>query len=356
MVIAVSTPPPAPRSQVEIVSFAPGEVSCAGGTVSNGGLLHPSPLAVIRYGPDVQGNASTLRLVYDFVIDREGRVGTIRRRSQPAPPYYVNAGDVAPALAASRFPQGVPRTGCSVTFAATATRIDSAPQALLYEVASRPETPGTIEQLMERVRPAGSTCPSEPGQYRRLNMPAFERIRSTPGQVSWVFLSFDVDRAGASRNVRILGTSGNEELDAAGSQAVLHNRYEPGPGYVGCVYHFHRVEAADERPPTLPADLPDGDVAQPGCSIDPRSITSLLDGRAYPTPFARRRIKGVAVLTYDTAPWGAVGNVRVLASEPDESFGAAARAAFTSATVAEGPSGRRGCVQRIRFELPPAPA
>lgn len=101
------------------------------------------------------------------------------------------------------------------------------------------------------------------------------------------------------------------------------------------------------------ADTPLDTGDQPGCIVDPKSIPGLLDGSAYPRAFSRRGIEGAAVIGYDTAPWGAVGNVSVLGSEPDEAFGDTARNALSNARVVESDSGRRGCVQRVKFKLPP---
>lgn len=347
-------PPPVPGSRTEIVIFTPSQVTCAGETVTGDGLVRPLPVAVTRYGA-AANHLPPPTFHYEFAIDAGGRTRSIRRKAAATfPGYYVNASDLAPSLAASSFPAGVPRTSCSITYTGSAAPIDAAPLTLLYELASRPETAGAVGPVYDRLRPAGSTCLREPGQYRRLNLPAFEGIAQAPGTASWVFLAFDVSGEGKPGNVRVLGTSGNEALNRAGVRAVSDNRYEPGPGYSGCTYHFHRAGPSDRPAPELAADVPASTDEQPGCAIDPKSISPLLTGAAFPPAFARRRIKGVAAVGYDTAPWGAVGNVRVLASEPDETFGEAARAAFSGARVAESDAGRRGCVQRVRFELPPA--
>lgn len=139
-----------------------------------------------------------------------------------------------------------------------------------------------------------------------------------------MFLAFDVDGDGTPRHVRVLGSSGDPALDRAGIVALADNRYAPGPGYRGCTYHFFHNGPSDRPSPALPADAPADTGDQPGCKVDPKSIAGLLDGSAYPRSFWRRRIEGVAVVSYDTAPWGAIGNVKVVASEPDELFGSIA--------------------------------
>ena len=354
-VLSVPAPPTGaagPRTQ--IIVFRPEDVSCAGEPVSTVGLVHPASVVVTRYGPD-SGDVPPPTYRSTFAIDAQGRARTIRRDVAAPSAFYVDTSDLAPALAASRFPAGAPRAACSIRYRTSVTPVETADMQTVYELASRPETAGPAAAIRDRVRPAGSTCPGEPGQYRRRNLPAFERLPEPASGSAWVFLAFDVDGAGKPRNARVLGTSGDVALDRAGIHALLANRYAPGPGYRGCTYHFYHHGLSDRPSPTLPADAPADNGGQPGCVVDPRSIAGLLDGSAYPRPFSLRRIEGVAVVGYDTAPWGAIGDVTVLASEPDEAFGAVARSAFASARVAPGDAGRRGCVQHVRFRLPPGP-
>lgn len=355
LLASLSVPaPPAPPgySRAEIISFTVDQVSCADGAVPAGGLVHPLTAVWTRYGTTSDA-APPPTYRFEFAIDGQGRARTIRREATSPPNYYFDTSDLAPSLSASRFPAGAPHDKCSIRYKASFSSIETAAMSDLYELASRPEPVGNAPRLYERVRPAGSTCPGEPGQYRRLNLPAFERMRPVVGDPAWVFFAFDVDAGGKPAGLRILGTSGDAELDAAGRRALLANRYAPGSGYRGCTYHFHLSDVTEHPAPDLPVDAPGGTVDQPGCMIDPKSISGLLDGSAYPKPFARRRIEGMAIVGYDTAPWGGVGNVKVLLSEPTEDFGTVARNAFSNAHVAENATGRRGCVQRVKFKLPP---
>lgn len=350
----LSTPPapPRPSSQTDIVSFVPGEVACADGIVAASGIVRPQSVVSTRYGTAITGPAPSYR--FTFAIDAQGRATTIRHDLSTASTFYVDTSDVTPSLAASRFPAGAPHSGCSIRYQAMLSPINDASMPVLYELASRRE--GNVAAIADRVRPIGSTCLASPGQYRRLNLPAFEKLPPPAGGPAWVFLAYDVDRAGRTRDVRVLGSSGDAALDRAGVAAVRDNRYAPGPAHRGCTYHFDQAAGSDRPSPPLPADAPRDNGDEPGCKVDPKSIESLYSGRAYPTAFSRRRIEGVAIIGYDTAPWGAVGDVKVLLSEPAEAFGDAARDAFSSARVAESEAGRRGCVQRVRFRLPPSGA
>ncbi|NIJ33778.1 TonB family protein [Sphingomonas oligoaromativorans] len=102
----------------------------------------------------------------------------------------------------------------------------------------------------------------------------------------------------------------------------------------------------------MPADAPADNGEIPACSIDPKTISTLFNGNAYPTAEAARRIEGYAIVGYDTAPWGAIGNVHVIASEPDQAFGQAARNALFSAKIQTSDVGHVGCVRRVRFHVP----
>lgn len=357
-------PPPPPIFTVStplnnrfemLVTFTPGEVVCDSQAIAATSLTKPFSTVVVYYGSALEaGTPLTYR--FTFAIDASGRARTIRKSGAASyPGLYVNTGDLAPSLASSRFGDGQARQGCSITYAATATPVGSAPLQALYEVASQPEPGAFLPTLLARIRPTGSSCARGPGQYRQLNNPAFERIEQPAGTMSWSFLGYDVDQGGRTRNVRLLGSSGSAALDSASVEALARNRYAPGLGYQGCTYHFYRTG----KPEVISADLPSGTPVDnddlPVCALDPKSISGLLDGSAYPVAFLRRRVEGIVGVSFDTAPWGAIGNIKVVASEPDEGFGDAARNVLSRASVGESDTGHRGCFRRIRFKLPPEP-
>jgi outer membrane biosynthesis protein TonB len=72
----------------------------------------------------------------------------------------------------------------------------------------------------------------------------------------------------------------------------------------------------------------------------------------FPQGFQERSIEGWAIIGYDIAPWGATGNVRVLAAEPTDMFGEEARSIVTGARQAASQAGRSGCVDIVRFVMP----
>ena len=72
----------------------------------------------------------------------------------------------------------------------------------------------------------------------------------------------------------------------------------------------------------------------------------------YPRAYAARKVGGWAYLRFDVAPWGQVGNVEVLASEPTAAFGEAARSLLWSARPSAPAQGYRGCVVPVVYAIP----
>lgn len=337
---------------VSVASFLPGPALCGGGPVAAVALARPFAVVQERWNTVPTAPSTIQDYRYSFTLHADGRPRTIRRIAPSAmQTFYVDTNDLAPALAASRFASGSPRRECTIAFTLELRPIETASLARLYEIESLSRQRLPIE-LSERTRPAGSTCERGPGGYRRLNNPAFETIAGAPRDFDWSYLSFDTDARGAVRNVALLGSSGNAALDTASVRALKADRFAPGPGYRGCTYHFYKG-GGDVLPIDIPADTPVDTGDQPACRIDEATLRRLLGSAAYPPAFARRRIEGFAAVRYDTAPWGAIGNVTLLRSEPDEAFGAVARAGLSQARVAGSPTGHSGCIQRIHFRLPP---
>ena len=351
----MSVPPPPPAIAIpNVVIFAPGPISCGGTPVSDAGIVHPFPVALVQYGRSDNVPAK-IAYAFSFDISADGRASRIRGgKSDPSINIYINTEDLAPSLAVSQFAASSPRADCSITYTASIMPVRSAPMQSLYEIVSRPR-PGVVPtEVSDRVKPIGAQCTGGPGQYRQLNLPAYEKFKQPTGTFAWIFLSYDVRADGKVVRVMRLGSSGNRMLDEAGTRALQRNRYAPGPGYRGCTYYFYRAGEGEGNTPQLPPGTPADTGELDACRIDPKTMQSLLGGSAYPEPFALRKVEGLAVVSYDTAPWGEIGNVRVIASEPAEAFGEAAKRSFFNAKVRENDVGHRGCVRRIRFKLPPA--
>lgn len=340
---------PASERPGEIVTFSVGAATCDGVATDPAHVERPFATSVRRFGSDMAASAPSY--VLTFAIDPDGRPVRIRSVAPANSGFFVNTADLEPSLAASHFGPGQPHQSCTIRYAATLTPVPGAPERLLYEVASAP-VPGAAEsEIYDRIR-EGSDCARGPGSARRIDYPDFEGIAQAPGTRSWSFLSYDVDASGRVDHVRVLASSGNASLDRAGAKALSQNRYAPGRALHGCTYHFYRLAGSPVPPPAIPTDAPGDNGEIPACSIDPKTISTLFGGNAYPTAEAARRVEGYAIVGYDTAPWGAIGNVHVLASEPDQAFGQAARNALFSAKVQTSDVGHTGCVRRIRFRVP----
>jgi TonB family protein len=76
----------------------------------------------------------------------------------------------------------------------------------------------------------------------------------------------------------------------------------------------------------------------------------------FPENFRRRSIEGWAVIRYDVAPWGQTGNVRVAEAQPAAGFGDAARSIVQLSTRRPSAYGYTGCLELVRFVLPPRDA
>lgn len=329
-----------------VVDFVPGEVRCEGATVAPRLAVRPVPVA---------GYASPnlpTRLTVEFRIDEAGRPLSI---GQPQRNGYghLDTSDVAPALAAWQFAAGAPRSGCKIGFTLLAEPIARAPAALLHRAFALPHLRQPAEKaLIARFRADDGDCamPRPPAVLRR-SFPDFAKIAQAPGTHSYAMVGFDIDAQGKPHRIRIRSSDGNAELDRASIRAIGDSRFVKG-ARTGCSYPFHRRQSTP-----LPAPmLPPSDSFRPANATCPRDWT-MFDGPPpvdFPDAFGRRSIEGVALVRYDVAPWGAVGNLKILAAEPAAVFGETAQSvlARVKPKAPEGGSGYSGCIARVVFRLP----
>lgn len=342
-------------TEQNVARFIAGEATC-NGTVQQPRLREdPLPAGFTRLIRPEVTPTDPAPVALSFDVDAAGRPVNIRRAPVKGDSHSVDTGDVAPAFSLWRFQPGAARRDCRIGFAIAATRVADAPLPLLhrYLALQRPDVPGFNVPVGRaaylRVAPAGSTCRGAPtGGAREQHHPAFETIPQAPGTSSFAFLGFDVAADGTTRNVRVISSDGNAELDRQSIAALARWRFAPGERS-GCVYSYHRRQT---DPVAAPASGPPAGLAPAGarCRAEPGWTEPLKP--AFPPPFNRRSIEGWAVVGYDVAPWGATGNVRVIASEPAEQFGLAAASVIRRATKPASPTGFTGCVQRVRFVIP----
>lgn len=348
VLMAVAAPPAVPpppvvadefrrSSERGLAAWTPGEVRCDGGALVAGEPLR-RPLNTIGWrGPNAQ-QAVTLR----FDIDANGRPVSITRGDAR----FVPNDDIAPALAASRFPARA-HSACSVTYAVAVAPFATAavPDLVSYTVTplnGRLPLPG-----WERIREGGNCADAPRPQPLVRALPDFAKLPGTPGMKEWALVTYDTDAGGKPVNVRIGTGTGNKALDAAAVKAMRESRFTGG-ARKGCSYPYWRQPEVLAAPP-MPekSTFPAGDKCPAGQDWASQPVLR------FPQAYNRRRIEGWAVVSYDIAPWGVVGNAKVLAAQPSDDFGRQALQVIQSAKAAPSQEGRSGCIERIRFAIHP---
>lgn len=342
----VLTPPPvssAPegnasaRPQRSLVTWTPGEIRCRGTRLVP--QLLERPLATLAWGND----PAAAPITYAFDIDSSGRTLNIRRTGKEGRGY--GSGEIAPALAASRFAAGAGFTDCSVAYTASQTSVDSAPIAVLTAYSVNAIAGPLPKEAWERLY-AGSNCRDERALGLKARVfPDFEAVPATPGVREWTLVGYDIDEDGVTTNVRTIDGTGNTALDRASEKAVAETRYYKG-GRQGCRFPYWRTPATLPAPPAPEEKdfVPAGSTCpdEHGWTAKPRMI--------FAETYRRRSIEGWAVVTYDVAPWGEIANIQVAASQPSEDFGKQAMAVLRSAK-AETRQGYVGCVEKVKFVM-----
>ncbi|WP_230769369.1 TonB family protein [Sphingomonas sp. Leaf4] len=309
------------------------------------GARRVTPLAPIRpLSGLVWGKADPQAITFTFRIDATGRALSI---AQTPKRYAPSSEDLGPALAAARFTPGETLADCAVTYHAEAVPFARADPVELMAYTLDPISGRLPREGWDRIMPPGSDCLRPPYSKPLLTaFPDYDRIPGTPGERSWSMTGYDLTAKGRPVNVRTVAGTANAPLDAAARKAVAASRFTAG-ARTGCLLPHSR--AATPLPaPVAPEEASFG--AKPNCPAAPWAQPPRL---TYPRPWNRRSIEGWAVVTYDVAPWGEVGNVRVLASEPAEAFGEQAMQVVRSARRAPSPTGASGCIDRVMFKIRP---
>lgn len=325
-----------------LVSWIPGEVRCADGVVAGSNVRRP--FGELRWQLSTPVRPVTLR----FAIDEGGRPVSIEREDGRVQPHTV---DAAPALAASRFVASAPHDECSVTYSASEHPLRTAPIPDLVSYSVTPTSVALPQEGWDRIA-QGANCMDVPRpQPLARAFPNFREVPATPGVKDWALVAFDTDASGKVGNARIATGTGNKALNAASIKAAHESRYTKGRR-TGCLYPYWRA------PGTLaaPAMPDDGAFRSAGATCTPERAWKTAPVLRFPEPWRRRRIEGWAIVSYDTAPWGEVGNVKVLAAQPSGEFGRQAVQIIGRATVEPSAHGMTGCVDRVRFVMGPEDA
>lgn len=340
LLAASNVPPPiqvAGSPVQQLARWMPGLVRC--------GDIPVDPVHLSAVLPTLLwGTADVRAVTLLFRIDAGGRPLSIRTDGAS---YVPNGDDIAPALAASTFAPGIARTDCRIDYQQQVVPLTKADPADLMAYSLAPTT-GPLPQVgWERISPAGSDCLRQPRPAALLRAyPDFRKVDGRPGERQWSMSSYDLDRKGRPVAVRTIGGTGDSTLDSAARKAVAGSRFVDGKRK-GCLYPYWRSALRLAAPPA-PDDAEFG--PKPLC---PAAAWAQPPRLTYPPAWNRRRIEGWAVVQFDVAPWGEIGNARVLASEPAEAFGQQAMQLVRSARRPASPTGASGCIERVRFAISP---
>ncbi len=347
---AAYIPPPIVSTQPmgaarTLFAWIPGTVACDGMTVAPVAMRRP--LTSLAWS----GADGTRTVTYRFRIDAAGRPLSIAR---DVGGYNIQTEDIAPSLAASRFPAGVARADCAITYTTRSTPLAEAPVADLMSYSITPMTGALPRAGWDRIMPVGTSCRTDPPPRILLRAyPDFLAFPPTPGVRGWSMVGYDLNARGRPIRVRTVGGTGNPALDTASVKAVAASRFTPG-ARAGCLYPYWQNPATIAAPP-----LPDRVGTVDTANRCPAGDWSYRPAPIYPPPWHRRAIEGWAVVAFDVAPWGDIGNVRVVASEPGADFGVEALRLLRGARKPVSATGHVGCVERIHFVMKakaPAPA
>ncbi len=327
-----------------LLTWSPAEAQCGGAAIALGPLVR-RPLSNLFWPTQFKFKPVTFR----FTIDASGRPLSIERIDSD----FVSFGDdLAPALAASQFASGA-KASCQITYTPKILSLAEAPVGDLISYTISPIGGALPNEGWARIKPAGD-CGKAPTVAPLLSaFPNYARIPGTPGIREWTLIGYDIDRQGKPANVHIMDSNGNAALAKASAKAMQGWKFDDGPR-TGCIYAYRRNPLTLAAPPA-----PEEAAFRPADATceEPHQWTQPLSLQ-FPENYRRRMIEGWAIVRYDVAPWGAVGNLKVLASQPSEDFGKQAIFMLQGATLPKSSRGLTGCVDRVRYvfdhNAPPA--
>ncbi|MDO9370204.1 MAG: TonB family protein [Sphingopyxis sp.] len=283
---------------------------------------------------------------YRFAIDAAGRTRSIARTADELFPFGQ---DIGSALAASRFPTGAARETCTISYVPKLDPLANAPIADLAEYSIIGSGVKLPKAGWDRFTALGN-CRDEPRPAPLLRAhPDFLKLKAATGARDWSLVAYDTDASGRPINLRIAHGTNNDELDAAALDAMRASRFTGG-ARTGCLYPYWRAAAKLAAPPA-PAEeqlRPANAMCSAKVEWTKRPTT------IYPPAYRKRAIEGWAIVAFDTAPWGEVGNVRVLEAQPAADFGQQASFIVRSGRVAPSAQGASGCVETVKFLMPNA--
>lgn len=335
-----------PDSGASLLNYSASTPTCDDGAVAVVDLVMPYGSAqgrVFENIPDVE---------LSFRIDADGRARGIEKKGERY--VWPQNEDAQPALAASRFAPGKPHARCTIRYTATTVPLADATAAQLGAFWAIPHSDKSQDRAVWKALQdgiQGANCYETPLRPQVARYPDYKSLPERPGLPDYAVLAFDVDKTGKSVAVRTLTSSGNTAFDKKVLTAAAGTSFEAGSPRIGCIVRYGKGPRTPLVAPAL-----DKDAFKPAeaCKDEPAWLSK--PPLRFPPNFSRRAIQGWAVMRFDVAPWGAVGNVRVLASEPADEFGVAARAIVEMAKKPSSERGYSGCIQVVSFKIADRPA
>ncbi|QYF86043.1 energy transducer TonB [Brevundimonas sp. PAMC22021] len=346
----VLTHGPAPSSPASILLDPVAETTCGDTPVQPAYRedLPPASASETLEGPQTS--------VFRFAVAADGRTRDIRPDGMAGSSYnYATATrgvTVQANLAAWRFDGGA-RSDCRLTITYRPTRIEEASPSLLmrYYAVTRDRGP-LRDAVARRLAGPGANCmvPDRPRRRpQTTSHPDFELgQRPPPGGYAWTVVRWNVDAAGRYTDVETLGSSGDAVFDTEARRAMGDSRLHPGQPANGCVYNFYRTGPNLSAPPIPPEEEREDPLQQ--C---PEAITARLSpvrDLPYPPAFRARGIEGWALVRFDIASWGQIGNVAVLEAQPAAAFGEA-QSLVSQRRATPGFEAAIRCVQPVHYRM-----
>jgi len=356
---ATVPPPPSPNGlEVTIFDPPPRQATCIGGRELQ--VVETAPLrpraAPSRAEPIVVGTDGSPAAngspdeVLTFSVDAEGRPRDIRRGGSS--PSFVDADAVIAALAGWRFEAGSPTSGCRVSIPTRREPIARASRAVLFEIIAfeRRNTPSLVRETVSKAGDCGTAPRRLP---KTIAYPDLRRFNDRDLNPAWAAVIYDIDADGTPLNVRVESQGGDPALADVAAAAIAQSRFLPGKPVQAC-YGTFAAEPRETPPPPRPKDLAklaDGDGPTNNCPVTKAQL-NLPAFKNYPRAYAARKVAGWAYLSFDVAPWGQIGNIQVLDSQPSAAFGQAAQSLLWSARPKPPAEGYRGCVVPVIYAIP----
>lgn len=336
---------------VDVIAFdpPPREVSCENGRavrILEAAALHPRLAASLpASSPSGAPFGESDALPLTFSVDALGQPFAIRRAQAAR---LVAPSDASLATLASwRFTSDAQATGCrsrSSRIAPPSPR----PAANLLEIIAfeRRNTPALVRETVSKAGDCGIAPRRSP---KTLAFPDLRRFDGRDLNPAWAAVTYDVDADGTPRNVHVETQSGDPALADVAAAAIAQSRFQPGRPVQACYGTF----AAKPRETPAPPRPVLASFKQPGDNCDvTQEALNLPAFKNYPRAYADRKVSGWAYLRFDVAPWGQIGNIQVLASEPSAAFGDAAQSMLWSAKPKAPAEGYRGCLVPVIYAIP----